>query len=173
MTAAPRARPVPRPDRGAAQPRTREQEGRRRVGVLNGPNLNLLGSREPHLYGKTSYAEVLRRIEERAAALGVEVDAFQSNHEGALIDRLHAWSRDRAIVGVVLNPGGLAHTSVSLRDAVAALSCPVIEVHLTNIAAREEFRHRSLVSGVATGVVSGMGVDGYLVALEYVCRQLS
>ena len=137
--------------------------------VLNGPNLNLLGSREPRIYGKVSYAALVRRIEEQAAVLGVAVDVFQSNHEGELIDRLHGWSSDRRVVGVVLNPGGLAHTSVSLRDAVAALPFPVVEVHLTNIAAREEFRHRSLVSAVARGVVSGLGADGYLAALEHLC----
>ncbi len=155
----------------AARRRSGAREGRRRVGVLNGPNLNLLGGREPQLYGKVSYAALVRRIEERAAGLGVAVDVFQSNHEGELIDRLHAWSRDRDVVGVVLNPGGLAHTSVSLRDAVAALPFPVVEVHLTNIAAREEFRHRSLVSAVARGVVSGLGVDGYLAALEHLCAK--
>jgi 3-dehydroquinate dehydratase-2 len=143
----------------------------RKVGILNGPNLNLLGTREPHLYGRVSYADLLRRIDERAAALGVTVDALQSNHEGELIDRLHEWSRDPAVIGVIVNPGGLAHTSVALRDAVTVLRCPVLEVHLTNIAAREEFRRRSLVSGVVRGVVSGLGADGYLAALEHICRQ--
>jgi 3-dehydroquinate dehydratase-2 len=140
------------------------------VGLLEGPNLNLLGTREPLLYGKTTHAELLRRVAERAAALGVGLDSFQSNHEGELIDRLQAWSRDRSLVGVIVNPGGLAHTSVALRDALAALGCPVVEVHLTNIAAREPFRRRSLVSGVVRGVVSGLGPDGYLAALEHLAR---
>jgi 3-dehydroquinate dehydratase-2 len=158
----------------AAKPAARRRGGGgqkklHRVGVLNGPNLDLLGGREPRLYGKVSYAALVRRIEERAASLGVAVDVFQSNHEGDLIDCLHAWGRDRDVIGAVLNPGGLAHTSVSLRDAVAALPFPVVEVHLTNIAAREVFRHRSLVSAVARGVVSGLGPDGYLAALEHLC----
>jgi 3-dehydroquinate dehydratase-2 len=141
----------------------------RRLGVLNGPNLNLLGTREPRLYGKLSYAALVRRIEAWAADRDVAVDVFQSNHEGELIDRLHAWTRDRDMIGAILNPGGLAHTSVSLRDAVAAVPFPVIEVHLTNIAAREAFRHRSLVSAAARGVVSGLGPDGYLAALDHLC----
>ena len=142
----------------------------RRIAVLNGPNLNLLGQREPELYGSTSYAELLRAVEGKASAHGLGIEAFQSNHEGELIDRLHAWSQDEFVVGVVLNPGGLAHTSVALRDAVRLLTCPVIEVHLTNIAAREGFRRRSLVSGVARGVISGLGVEGYLAAVDYLAR---
>jgi 3-dehydroquinate dehydratase-2 len=136
---------------------------------LNGPNLNLLGRREPRIYGTLSYASLVRRIEAWAAGRDVAVDIFQSNHEGELIDRLHAWARDGDVIGVVLNPGGLAHTSVSLRDAVAAVPFPVVEVHLTNIAAREAFRHGSLVSGAARGVVSGLGPDGYLAALDHLC----
>lgn len=135
--------------------------------MLNGPNLNLLGAREPELYGSTTYAELLRRIETKASALGVAVDVFQSNHEGELIDRVQEWSRGPALAGVVVNPGGLAHTSVALRDALQLLSCPVVEVHLTNLAAREGFRRRSLVSGVSRGVISGLGVEGYLAAVEY------
>jgi 3-dehydroquinate dehydratase-2 len=142
------------------------------VGVLDGPNLNLLGRREPEIYGRTSRAELVRRLEERAAELGVAVESYQSNHEGDLIDRLHAWSADARVIGVIVNPGGLAHTSVALRDAVAVLSCPVVEVHLSNVAARESFRRRSLVSGVALGVISGLGLDGYLAALEHLCRRV-
>jgi 3-dehydroquinate dehydratase-2 len=139
----------------------------RRIGVLNGPNLNLLGTRQPEIYGSTSYEELRRRIEEKASALGVAVDVFQSNHEGELIDRVQEWSRDPALSGVVVNPGGLTHTSVALRDALLLLPCPVVEVHLSNVAAREGFRRRSLVSGVARGVISGLGVEGYLAAVEY------
>lgn len=135
--------------------------------MLNGPNLNLLGAREPELYGSTTYAELLRMIETKASALGLAVDAFQSNHEGELIDRVQEWSRGPALAGVVVNPGGLAHTSVALRDALQLLSCPVVEVHLTNLAAREGFRRRSLVSGISRGVISGLGVEGYLAAVEY------
>ena len=141
----------------------------RKILVLNGPNLNLLGQREPGVYGAATLADVETLCRDTAAKIGFEIDFRQSNHEGELIDRLQAWARDGDVIGVVLNPGGLAHTSVSLRDAVAAVPFPVVEVHLTNIAAREAFRHGSLVSGVARGVVSGLGPDGYLAALDHLC----
>jgi 3-dehydroquinate dehydratase-2 len=143
----------------------------RRIGILNGPNLNLLGRREPGLYGSTSYADLVGALDAKAAELGVVLDAFQSNHEGELIDRLQSWSQDPAVVGVVVNPGGLTHTSIALRDSILLLSCPVVEVHLTNVAARERFRRRSLLSDVVQGVVSGLGVHGYLAAVEYLARQ--
>lgn len=136
--------------------------------MLNGPNLNFLGVREPGLYGSTTLPEIVRRLEERAAELGLVIDAFQSNHEGELVDHIQEWARDASLAGVVVNPGGLTHTSVTLRDALLLLSCPVVEVHITNLAAREPFRRRSLISGIAAGVVSGLGVHGYLAALEYV-----
>lgn len=131
--------------------------------VVNGPNLNLLGSREPEVYGRETLADLERLLEKAARKLKCRVEFFQSNHEGALIDCLHeARSRD----GIILNPGGLTHSSVSLRDAVAAIGVPVIEVHLSNIHAREEFRRNSLISPVASGVISGLGSEGYLLALE-------
>lgn len=138
------------------------------IGLLNGPNLSRLGSREPEVYGRTTYAELVEQLERRAAELGVELDVFQSNHEGALIDRVHAWTDDARLRGAIVNPGGLAHTSVALRDALAAFGRPIVEVHLTNIAAREPFRRRSLVSGVARGVVAGLGPEGYRAALDCV-----
>lgn len=138
-----------------------------RILVLHGPNLNLLGRREPEVYGTTSLAAIDAALRRRAATSGVEVDTFQSNHEGALIDRLHeAPGRYR---GVILNPGGYAHSSVALRDAVAAvvgLGVPVIEVHLSNVHAREPFRHRLVTAGACRGVISGLGVWSYLLALE-------
>ena len=126
-----------------------------RVLVMYGPNLNLLGEREPQHYGDLSLEALNRRVAQAAQALGLEVEFFQSNHEGALIDRLHA-ARE-GCDAVVLNPGGLGHTSVALRDAVAAIGLPVVECHLSNVARREPFRHRSLLTAVCAGVIAGFG----------------
>ena len=133
--------------------------------VLHGPNLNLLGTREPDVYGSTTLAEVDAAVAARAAERGVEVDFGQSNLEGVLIDRLHAAMED-GTDAVVLNAGGFTHTSVALRDAVVACGLPVIEVHLPNVAAREDFRHRSLIAEVAVGTIAGFGLDSYLLGLD-------
>ena len=140
-----------------------------RVFVLNGPNLNLLGSREPDVYGADTLDDIAGRLTERAETLGLVLDIRQSNHEGHLIDWLHEAAAAHA-KAVILNPGGYGHTSVALRDAVAAVATPVIEVHLSNPAARERFRHRSLVAGVATGTISGFGADSYILALDAAAR---
>jgi 3-dehydroquinate dehydratase-2 len=132
--------------------------------ILNGPNLNLLGRREPDVYGRTTLAELERACHSWAAELGHDATCRQSNHEGELIDWLHEAEADGAI-GVALNPGGLTHTSVALRDAIAAIVPPVIEVHLSNVHAREPFRHRSLTAGACLGVVAGFGVEGYRAAI--------
>ncbi len=132
--------------------------------VVHGPNLNLLGTREPEVYGKTTLPEIDAQLRSAASEGGHEIDAFQSNHEGELIDKLQ--EAREGYDGVLLNPGGLTHTSVALRDAIQALDVPVIECHLSNIYAREEFRQRSMISGACAGVVSGFGVASYLLGLQ-------
>jgi len=137
--------------------------------VLNGPNLNLLGTREPEIYGSETLDDIAGRLEDRARALGVALDIRQSNHEGHLIDWLHE-ARGQGAKAAIVNAGGLAHTSVALRDAIAAVGLPVIEVHLSNPAARESFRRRSLLAAVAAGTISGLGALGYELALDAAAR---
>jgi 3-dehydroquinate dehydratase-2 len=137
--------------------------------VLNGPNLNLLGAREPEIYGSETLDDIAAALEDRARELGVAVDIRQSNHEGHLIDWLHEAQAESA-KAVILNAGGLTHTSVALHDAVRAIAVPVIEVHLTNPQAREGFRRRRLIAPVARGIVAGFGASGYLLALDAAAR---
>jgi 3-dehydroquinate dehydratase II len=136
------------------------------IWVLNGPNLDRLGTREPETYGRETLADLEARCRGVAEELGATLRFEQSNHEGALIDWLHEAS-DTGAVGVVLNPAGFSHTSVALRDAVAAIAVPVVEVHISNIHAREPFRHVSLVSGAARGTIAGLGTAGYVLAMRY------
>ena len=139
--------------------------------ILNGPNLNLLGTREPQVYGHATLADVEALVAKQAAALGVEAECFQSNHEGALIDRIHA-ARTQGVGYIMINPGGLTHTSVALRDALAGVAIPFIEVHISNVHKREEFRHHSYLSGIAEAVLCGFGTSGYSMALDYICERL-
>ena len=148
----------------------REMQGPRRVLLLHGPNLDLLGRREPEVYGSTTLADVDERARAVGTELGLEVDARQSNHEGVLIDAVHEAMTE--FVGVVINPGGFTHTSVALRDALAAIPVPVVEVHISNVHTREEFRHHSYVSGVATAVIAGAGTLGYELGLRVVADRL-
>jgi 3-dehydroquinate dehydratase-2 len=145
--------------------------GKRRILVLHGPNLNLLGSREPEIYGKETLADINAWLAKQAATAGVELITFQSNHEGDLVDRVQA-ARSEGIAFIVINPGGYTHTSVALRDALAAVAIPFVEVHLSNIHAREPFRRHSYFSDIAAGVICGLGSQGYRLALDYALNRI-
>lgn len=142
--------------------------------VLNGPNLNLLGTREPAVYGAATLADVERLCRQSAERLGHQVELLQSNHEGVLIDAIHEAGRAHAagtLLGVVFNAGAYTHTSVALHDAIKGSGVPVIEVHISNVHAREAFRHHSWLSPVATGIIVGLGIDGYALAVEALVRR--
>jgi 3-dehydroquinate dehydratase-2 len=139
--------------------------------VLNGPNLNLLGTREPEVYGRTTLPMIEAELQQIAADAGVALRCFQSNHEGALIDRIQA-ARSDGTRFILINPGGLTHTSVALRDALAGVALPFIEVHISNVHAREAFRRHSYLSEIAVGVICGLGVDGYRLALRHALGRL-
>lgn len=157
---------------GAAAPSSgkRKVRGSKKILVLHGPNLNLLGTREPEIYGRETLADINRRLTVQGKAAGAEIICFQSNHEGRLIDRVQMAGRQR-VASIVINPAGLTHTSVSLRDALAAAAIPFIEVHLSNIHAREPFRNHSYFSDLAVGTICGLGGHGYELALEFILRQ--
>lgn len=145
-----------------------------RILVLNGPNLNLLGTREPAIYGATTLADVEAMCRTAAKAHGVDVECFQSNHEGALVDAIQAAAaphRAGELLGIVFNAGAYTHTSVAIADAIRGTGVPVIEVHVTNVHAREAFRHHSYLSPIAAGIVVGFGVDGYVLAIEGLIRK--
>jgi 3-dehydroquinate dehydratase II len=150
--------------------RSAARRSSRRILVLHGPNLNLLGTREPEIYGSDTLDAINRRLQQQGAQAGAEVDCFQSNHEGQLIDRVQD-AKKRAVSGIIVNPGGFTHTSVALRDAFAAVAIPFIEVHLSNIHAREAFRRHSYFSELAAGVICGLGSHGYELALQHLLRR--
>jgi 3-dehydroquinate dehydratase II len=139
--------------------------------LLNGPNLNLLGTREPQVYGSSTLADIERAAIAQATAAGAKLVSFQSNHEGALIDRIQA-AKTEGIDAIVINPGGLTHTSVSLRDALAGVAIPFVEVHISNIHQREAFRHNSYLSSIAVGVICGLGISGYQTAIDFALKNL-
>lgn len=138
----------------------------KKLAILNGPNLDRLGKREPAVYGSATLADLERDLRAAFAGKPVELEFFQSNHEGALIDRIASLA-DRKFDAFVINPGGLTHTSVALRDSIAGSGLPAIEVHISNVHAREEFRHKSLTAAACVGVIAGLGLPGYRAALEF------
>jgi 3-dehydroquinate dehydratase-2 len=138
--------------------------------LLNGPNLNLLGTREPAVYGASTLADIEQAAIAQATAAGASLACFQSNHEGALIDRIHA-AKAEGIEAIVINPGGLTHTSVALRDALAGVAIPFVEVHISNIYQREEFRHHSYLSAIAIGTICGLGTEGYRFAIDFALKK--
>ena len=142
-----------------------------KVLVVNGPNLNLLGTREPHIYGSTTLADVENGLRVQGEALGVELLCFQSNHEGAIVDRIHA-ARAEGVGWILINAGAYTHTSVAIRDALAGVAIPFVEVHISNVHRREAFRHHSYLSDVAEAVMAGFGVHGYGLALQYIAIRL-
>ncbi|HNW91316.1 MAG TPA: type II 3-dehydroquinate dehydratase [bacterium] len=138
--------------------------------IINGPNLNLLGTREPGIYGTLTLAAIEETLRTRATELGVALDFFQSNHEGDLVDRIGQAPGKYAVI--IINPGAYTHTSIAIQDAIRAAGVPAIEVHLSNIAAREEYRHTSLVAPACLGQIAGFGADSYLLALDQAARRL-
>lgn len=138
----------------------------KKIAILNGPNLDRLGKREPEVYGTATLADLEAQVRASVPAGTVDFEFFQSNHEGELIDRIGSLA-DRKFDGIVVNPGGFSHTSVALRDAIAGSAIPAIEVHISNIYKREPFRHNSLTAGACIGVISGLGFAGYTIALQF------
>jgi 3-dehydroquinate dehydratase-2 len=134
--------------------------------VLNGPNLNLLGTREPGVYGSTTLPQIEQQLVEMAREHDAQITCYQSNHDGALIDRIHQ-ARIEGVDAIIINPGGLTHTSVALRDALAGVAIPFVEVHISNVHKREAFRHHSYLSDIAIGVICGLGPEGYKAALRF------
>jgi 3-dehydroquinate dehydratase-2 len=138
--------------------------------LLNGPNLNLLGTREPDVYGAATLADIEQAAIAQAEAAGATLACFQSNHEGALVDRIHA-ARLEGVDAIVINPAAFTHTSVALRDALAGVAIPFVEVHISNIHQREEFRHHSFLSAIALGTICGLGIDGYRFAIDFALKK--
>ena len=142
----------------------------KKILVIHGPNLNMLGKREPHIYGRQSLEEIDRELQQRGGQLGVGVETFQSNHEGEIVERIQQAMDD--CHGIIINPAAYTHTSVAIRDALAMLDIPIIEVHLSNIHKREAFRHESMIADIATARIAGFGAPGYLLGLEGLTKLL-
>ncbi len=142
-----------------------------KVLVINGPNLNLLGTREPHIYGSTTLADVENGLRAQAKELGLKLECFQSNHEGGIVDRIHE-ARTEGVKFVIINPGAYTHTSVAIRDAFGGVAIPFVEVHISNVHKREAFRHHSYLSDIAEAVMAGFGTLGYNLALQFVASKL-
>lgn len=144
----------------------------KKIQVINGPNLNMLGKREPDIYGSLTLDQINADLAQQAISLGLELGFFQSSHEGAIVDKIHDMF-DEKIAGVLINPGALTHTSIALRDALLLLSCPIVEIHLSNIYKREAFRHQSMLADIVTGQVAGFGHYGYQMALNAVAHMIN
>jgi 3-dehydroquinate dehydratase-2 len=156
----------------------------RRILLINGPNLNLLGTREPHIYGSTTLEDVETQAQAQASELGVQIETFQSNHEGAIVDRIQEaagrgpnvkgkdLSNRQKVSAIIINPGGLTHTSVIVRDALLGVDIPFVEIHVSNVHAREPWRHHSYFSDKAVAVICGLGVYGYTAAIEFAAKHL-
>jgi 3-dehydroquinate dehydratase-2 len=142
-----------------------------KVLVVNGPNLNLLGTREPEIYGSETLQDIMQQLSSEAAACGVALETYQSNIEGALIDRIHQAKQEQC-AGIIINPGGYTHTSIALRDALSGVELPTVEVHLSNIHAREEFRQHSYIAPIAIGQICGFGALGYSLALQALVKHI-
>jgi 3-dehydroquinate dehydratase-2 len=139
--------------------------------LVNGPNLNLLGTREPEIYGSATLADIERAAAAQAGAAGAKLASYQSNHEGELIDRIQA-AKAEGVDAIIINPGALTHTSIALRDALSGVAIPFVEVHISNVHQREAFRHISYLSSIATGVICGLGTDGYRAAIDFALKKL-
>ena len=141
-----------------------------RVHVIHGPNLNMLGKREPAIYGTNTLEEINADLQKRANALGITLEAFQSNHEGEIVEKIHAIFQQKS-KGLIINPAAFTHTSIAIRDALSLLDIPIIEVHLSNIYKREEFRHKSMLADIVTGQITGLGSIGYMLALNAILEK--
>ena len=142
----------------------------KKVLIIHGPNLNLLGIREPEIYGRTTLSDINSSLEELGNRLGLAVETFQSNHEGAIVDKIQQAVSEQN--GLIINPAAYTHTSIAIRDALAVLDIPIIEIHISNIYKREPFRHQSLISGVVTAQIKGFGAQGYFMALEALAKMI-
>jgi 3-dehydroquinate dehydratase II len=147
-----------------------QEKNKLKVLVIHGPNLNMLGKREPEVYGNTTLDEINSQLEHLGKALGISVDTFQSNHEGAIIDKIQEAVTTQK--GIIINPAAFTHTSIAIRDALLALDVPIIEIHISNIYKREPFRHKSLISDVADAQITGLGIKGYSIALKALAEML-